>query len=70
MMLTVKDFKDLEVGDQIEGPSIIKRLSKEPVVLLTVLKTKSRAEFVASFHGITLGRWVALLRNEELQWQT
>lgn len=70
-MISVDDFKDLEQGDQIEGPPLFKMLSEEPVVLLTVLKTKIRAEFVASFEGVTLGRWVCiLLSTGELQWQT
>lgn len=70
-MISVQEFKDLEQGDQIEGPPLFKVLSEEPVVLLTVLKTKKRAEFVASFEGITLGRWTCILvEGGELQWQT
>ncbi|CAA2141492.1 hypothetical protein [Hyphomicrobium sp. ghe19] len=69
-MLSIEEFKDLEVGDQIEGPALFKVLTDEPVVMLTALKTKTRAEFVASFDGVTLGRWVCILSNGELQWQT
>lgn len=70
-MISVQEFKDLGQGDQIEGPPLFKVLSGEPVVLLTVLKTKTRAEFVASFEGVTLGRWVcALVNGDELRWQT
>jgi hypothetical protein len=68
-MIRVDDFKDLMAGDQIEGPSLFKRLTDEPVVLLTVLKTKSRAEFVASYAGVALGRWVCSIVNGALQWQ-
>jgi len=68
-MISAKEFHGLSAGDQIEGPPLLQKLSDEPIVLLTVLKTKSRAEFVASFQGIALGRWVCSLVDGELKWQ-
>jgi len=69
-MLKVDDFNNLKVGDVIEGEQLFSKLSDEPVLLTTVFKKKTRAEFVVSYMEVTLGRWVCLLVGDKLQWQT
>lgn len=69
-MMTVDEFSNLAKGDMIEGPSLFPRISVEPVVLLTTLKTNRRAEFVVSWMGVTIGRWVCSNKGGNLEWQT
>ncbi|MEJ6846732.1 hypothetical protein [Sinorhizobium fredii] len=70
-MLTLEQFESLEVGDQIETVAVFPKLSHEPVVLRTVEKTKdgNRIDFVVTYFGVTLGRWVCSREQEALKWQ-
>lgn len=69
MSLTVEQFNALERGDQIEGPPLFARLTDEPVVMLTVLKSDEHAEFVMSYMGVSMGRCSCDLIQGELLWQ-
>lgn len=70
-MLTVEQFDDLQVGDQIEVGQIFGRLTQEPVVLLASQKRKDGQvmEFVVTYLGVTLGRWCCFRKGGALEWQ-
>lgn len=66
--MTLEEFQSLEVGDQVETVAIMPALSEEPVILQTVGVQPDRKEFVATYHGITLGRWVCTNKEGALTW--
>lgn len=70
-MLDIAQFDDLMEGDLVEAPSIMLPVTKEPLVMHTQQCTPTRKEFVATFFGITLGRWACVKDNEKgtLTWQ-
>lgn len=68
-MLDIAQFDALTEGDLIEAPSIMPPATHEPVVLHTQIATPVRKEFVATFFGITLGRWACTKNGEKLTWQ-
>jgi hypothetical protein len=55
----MEEFEGLSVGDLIEAVPLFPALGPEPVVLRTSRKAHDKAEFVVTYHGVTLGRWVA-----------
>lgn len=69
-MLTLEQFNSLEVGDSIETDPLMAGLSEEPVKL-RVSKVHSDIgliEFVATYYGITLGRWHGKAMNDFVAW--
>lgn len=69
-MLTLEQFAELEVGDQIEAGGIFHEITDEPIVMLVSQKASDRAEFVATYMGVTLGRWVCSKTKKGLSWVT
>lgn len=69
-MLTVEQFETIEVGDQIEAGNVFKRLNDEPIVLLAAAVRSDAIEFVVTYIGITLGRWVCYRKKDRLEWLT
>lgn len=68
-MLTEEEFDSLSVGDLVETYPLFAGLSKAPVVLRVVEIAKSRVEFVATWLGITLGRWTAAKEKHGVAWR-
>lgn len=71
-MLTLEQFRSLEVGDLIETSPLLGGLLDDPVILLTDKRVEKpdRLEFVVTYLGITLGRWTCTHKNGELVWIT
>jgi hypothetical protein len=69
-MLTAEQFDTLEKGDLVELSPLLKGLTDDPVTLYTSKRDGNRLEFVATFMGITLGRWTATKAEGEIKWQT
>jgi hypothetical protein len=72
-MLTLEQFDSLEPGDLIETSPLMKALTEEPVILHTdkrVTGKTERLEFVATYLGVTLGRWTCTKKEGKLEWQT
>ena len=69
-MLTVSEFKSLDVGDQVEAAPMFPALSRDPIVLATAQRSESgdRREFVVTYMGITVGRWVCICKDGVLSW--
>lgn len=68
-MLTLEELDSLQVGDLVETYPLFAGLSKAPVVLRVVEVAKSRVEFVATWLGITLGRWTAAKEKHGVAWR-
>lgn len=69
-MLTVEQFDALEKGDLVEVGPLLKGLTDEPVTLYTAKREGERLEFVVTYIGITMGRWIATKAEGEIKWQT
>jgi hypothetical protein len=69
-MMTPEQFDTLEKGDLVELAPLLKGLSDDPVTLYTDKRDGDRVEFVATFMGITLGRWTGTKAGGEIKWQT
>jgi hypothetical protein len=67
-MLTREEAQGLEVNDLIEVSPIFPALGKEPVLLRVAQVAQDRAEFVVTYFGVTIGKWVCQFGKEELQW--
>ncbi len=67
-MLTIEEFDSLEVGDQIATAPLFPALTPDDIMLRTTHKASDRAEFVVTFLGVTLGKWVAQKSQGGLSW--
>lgn len=72
--MSIEELKSLRVYDLVETFSPFKGLSEEPVVL-QVVKTQVADEslavdFVATWFGVALGRWLVRHDKEGLRWIT
>lgn len=69
MLLTVEEFDSLEQGDHVETFPLWPALTKELIVLQVIGVTPDEREFIATFCGITLGRWVCTKSQGGLKWR-
>ncbi|MCO5157861.1 MAG: hypothetical protein M9945_14125 [Aquamicrobium sp.] len=67
-MLTVEEFKSLEVGDVVDTESLFPSLTQEKVSFHVQERTEREVRFVATFLNITLGRWMCRLTGGKLEW--
>lgn len=69
-MLSIEEFRGLQIGDHVETVPLFPALDKEPIVLRASQKTSTggRMEFVATYNGITLGLWVCQEKEGVLSW--
>jgi hypothetical protein len=67
-MISVEDFLTLKVGDLLEADPLFNGLSDEPVVLRVATDGADRKDFVATYLGVTLGRWSAKRNGGRLAW--
>lgn len=67
-MLEAGDFATLEKGDVVETYPLFPGLGPELVLLRVASVTKMKIEFVATYFGVTLGRWAATLKGEKVEW--
>jgi hypothetical protein len=72
-MLTLPEFEALKAGDEVETHSIAPRLTQTPVILrvkgTAQMEGKTlQADFVATWRGVTLGKWNAKLVNNTIEW--
>ena len=67
-MMTTEEFDGLQVGDEIEGLAIFPALTDEVALLRTVENHGEKKIFVATYLGVTLGRWTAEKNQGGLQW--
>lgn len=70
MNMTPEQFDSLEKGDLVELAPLLRGVSSEPVSLYTDTREGDRLDFVATYMGITLGRWSATKTEEGIKWQT
>lgn len=70
MSLTIEQLDTLEKGDLVELAPLLAGISDDPVTLYTDKRDGDRVEFVATYMGITLGRWTAEKKGGEVKWQT
>lgn len=68
-MLTFEEFDSLQLHDLVETFPLMKGLCREPVVLRVVERTDDAVEFVATYFGITLGRWACERGKSKLNWR-
>ena len=68
-MLTHEEFDSLREGDQVSTVPLFEALSPDEKVLLTVTqKIETKAVFVVTYFGITLGKWTAEKNANGLVW--
>jgi hypothetical protein len=67
-MLTIAEFDAINVGDQVSVAEIFGALSDEKIIMTTRQKDEDKAEFVATYFGVTLGRWVATKVGDDIVW--
>ena len=67
-MLTMEEFDDLQVGDEVEGVAIFPALTDEVAMLRTAEIDGDKKVFVVTYLGITLGRWTAQKNQGGIQW--
>jgi hypothetical protein len=68
-MLTTQEFDQLQEGDVIETVPMFPALSQTDVVkLLVKAKTDDAAEFIATYFGVTLGKWTCTRKDGKLAW--
>jgi hypothetical protein len=67
-VLTREEFDTLAVGDLVETRGLFPKLSPEPVVLRVGDRGKEHVDFVATYFGVTLGKWVCVAKEGELKW--
>ena len=67
-MLTKDEFDTLAIGDLVETRGLFAKLSEEPVAMQLVERSAERLAFVATYFGVTLGRWVCTAKEGELTW--
>lgn len=69
-MLTLAEFNDLEEGDLVQTVPLLAGVSQNPthLTVVQVSSDKLTREFETSYFGITLGRWVCTLKNDQLVW--
>ena len=67
-MLTLDEFDAMTVGDLVEAEPIFSKLCREPVVLKTTVKTRNQLDFVATYFGVALGKWVCEKHMGGLKW--
>ena len=67
-MLTREEAESLEIGDLVETTAVFPALSGEPVVLRTAAKSAEKLEFVVTYFGVTLGRWICRKEEGGLKW--
>lgn len=68
MVLTVEEFQSLEVGDVVDTESMFPSLTQEKVSFLVQERSQTEVRFVATFMGITLGRWYCRHIGKNLEW--
>lgn len=68
-MLTEEEFDSLQVGDLVETYPLFAGLSKDVVSLRVVEVAKARIDFVATWLGVTLGRWTAVKDKHGVAWR-
>jgi len=70
-MLTKEQFEGIAVGDIVEGVPLFPALTQEKVLLRTAQKAHDKAEFVVTYLGVTIGKWIAKLNSQGgLEWTT
>jgi hypothetical protein len=67
-LLTVEDFKSLEVGDQVETFPLWPSITGDKIILHTVQASADRKEFAVTYCGITIGLWACVSNNGQLKW--
>lgn len=69
-MLTAKELKDLEVGDEIDsGAFIFEGLPDEERICFTVTRTTAKlVEFDVTYFGVNIGTWVAHFGGGKVLW--
>lgn len=70
-MLTTDELASLKVGDCVETYPLLKGLTPEPVVLRVVEPQgeETGVPMVATYLGVTLGRWVATAIDGSVKWK-
>jgi hypothetical protein len=61
-MFTIKELKDLRIGDEIDtGALVFEGLSKKECVIFTVSRRSKNVlvEFNLTYFGINIGTWIA-----------
>ena len=67
-MLNVEQLTGLEKGDLVETMPLLAGASPEPIVLRVAAVGPETVAFVATWHGVTLGRWTATILDGEVEW--
>jgi len=70
-MINAEELASLDKGDLVETMPLLSGVTQEPVVLRVkeVEANPTRVAFVSTWHGVTLGRWTATQKGEEIQWE-
>jgi hypothetical protein len=68
-MLTNEEFDSLEVGDHVETYPLFPGLTRDLVVLQVIGVQDGSREFMATYCGITIGRWLCIKCQGGLKWQ-
>lgn len=68
-MITKEEFDDLAEGDVIETVPIFPGLSDLPVKLTVKAKQPDQLECVATYFGVTLGKWTCVSEASGLTWR-
>lgn len=69
-MLTVDEMHSLEKGDLVEVAPLLRGVTEEPVVLRVreITPDGLGVTFVSTWHGVTLGKWIAVIEEDEVKW--
>lgn len=69
-MLSIEQFNTLEIGDIIEVGQLFPGLTAEPVVLRVESVRSDSLDFLVTYCGTFIGKWVCTLRKDRLSWIT
>ena len=67
-MLSRQEFDTLAIGDIVETRGLFAKLAKEPVVLRVQGRAEDQVDFVATYFGVTLGKWTCTAKEGDLKW--
>ena len=67
-MLTKDEFDTLAIGDLVETRGLFPKLTAEPVVLRVNGRSEDTLDFVATYFGVTLGKWTCTAKEGDLKW--
>jgi|GEM_PF-4343264 len=67
-MMTLDEFKSLQIGDQLELEPLLPKIDDEPVLLTMTGSYKNRRSFIATLYGVPMRTVEAIEMEGKIRW--